>query len=113
MNRKGAAMSAAFVSAGLLAGCAGLNPTEQRALTGTGIGAGGGAVLGAIGGNAGLGALAGAGAGLLGGLIFGRATPTASAVWCCWSIRVRVSMPSVSSPARSGRRFRPVFPRRC
>ena len=70
MSRKGAAMLAAVVSAGLLAGCAGMNPTQQRALSGTGIGAGGGAVLGAIGGNAGLGALAGAGAGLLGGLIF-------------------------------------------
>lgn len=70
LSRKGAAMLALVVSAGLLAGCAGMNPTQQRALSGTGIGAGGGAVLGAIGGNAGLGALAGAGAGLLGGLIF-------------------------------------------
>lgn len=69
MSRKGTALFAAVVSAGLLAGCAGLNPTQQRAATGTGIGAAGGAVLGAIGGNAGLGALAGAGAGLLGGLL--------------------------------------------
>ena len=69
MSRKGAAMFAAVVSAGLLAGCAGMNPTQQRALSGTGIGAGGGGVLGAIGGNAGLGALAGAGAGRVGGLI--------------------------------------------
>ncbi|MEJ0015061.1 MAG: glycine zipper family protein [Acetobacteraceae bacterium] len=53
-----------------LAGCSGLNSTEQRALTGTGIGAAGGAVLGAIGGNAGLGAVAGAAAGLAGGLIY-------------------------------------------
>ena len=53
----------------LLAGCAGLNDTQQRALTGTAGGAAVGTVLGAIGGNAGLGALAGAGAGLAGGLI--------------------------------------------
>jgi osmotically inducible lipoprotein OsmB len=53
-----------------LAGCSGLNDTQQRALTGTAIGAGGGAILGAIGGNAGLGAVAGAAAGLAGGLIY-------------------------------------------
>ena len=49
-----------------------MNPTQQRALTGTAIGAGGGAVIGAIGGNAGLGAGIGAGAGLLGGLLVDR-----------------------------------------
>ena len=53
-----------------VAGCADLNPTQQRALTGTAAGAGVGAVAGAIGGNAGLGAAVGAGAGLLGGLIW-------------------------------------------
>jgi len=53
-----------------LTGCAGLSETQQRAVTGTGIGAAGGAVLGAIGGNAALGAAAGAAAGLAGGLIF-------------------------------------------
>lgn len=58
------------VVAGLVAGCSGMNDTQQRALSGTGIGAAGGAVLGAIGGNAGLGALVGAGAGLAGGLIY-------------------------------------------
>jgi OmpA family protein len=52
--------------------CADMTPTQQRALTGTAIGAGGGAVIGAIGGNAGLGAAAGAGAGLLGGLLVDR-----------------------------------------
>ena len=51
------------------AACADMTPTQQRAMTGTAIGAGGGAILGAIGGNAGLGAAAGAGAGLLGGLL--------------------------------------------
>jgi hypothetical protein len=53
-----------------LSGCTGMNDTQQRALTGTAIGAGGGAILGAIGGNAGLGAAAGAAAGLAGGLIY-------------------------------------------
>ncbi|MEO0823069.1 MAG: glycine zipper family protein [Pseudomonadota bacterium] len=53
----------------LLAGCADLSDTQQRALTGTTAGAAGGALLGAIGGNAALGAAAGAGAGLIGGLI--------------------------------------------
>lgn len=52
-----------------LAGCAGMNDTQQRALTGTAGGAAVGAVLGAIGGDAGLGAVAGAGAGLIGGLL--------------------------------------------
>jgi predicted Zn-dependent protease len=55
-----------------MAACADLTPTQQRAMTGTAIGAGGGAVLGAIGGNAGLGAIAGAGAGLVGGLVVDR-----------------------------------------
>jgi hypothetical protein len=59
-------LACAFV----LTGCAGMNDTQQRALSGTVIGAGGGAVLGAIGGNAALGAVAGAGAGLIGGLIY-------------------------------------------
>src|SRR5690242_13994527 len=35
-----------------LAGCSNMNQTQQRALSGTAIGAGGGAILGAIGGNA-------------------------------------------------------------
>jgi len=53
----------------LLTGCAGMSDTQQRALTGTGIGAAGGAVIGAMAGNAGLGAAVGAGAGLVGGLL--------------------------------------------
>lgn len=52
-----------------VAGCADMNATQQRALTGTVGGAGIGAIAGAIGGNAGLGAVIGAGAGLAGGLI--------------------------------------------
>ena len=49
--------------------CADMTPTQQRALTGTAIGASGGAIIGAIGGNAALGAGIGAGAGLVGGLL--------------------------------------------
>jgi len=53
-----------------VAGCSNMNATQQRAVTGTGIGAAGGAVIGAIAGNAGLGAGIGAAAGLAGGLIY-------------------------------------------
>jgi hypothetical protein len=61
---------AAVVAGVPLAGCADMSPTQQRALSGTAIGAGGGAVIGAIAGNAGLGAGIGAAAGLAGGLLF-------------------------------------------
>ena len=65
------------------ASCADLNPTQQRALTGTAAGAGIGAVAGAIGGpgvrpvdqglrSPALGAGVGAGAGLLTGLVVDR-----------------------------------------
>jgi len=66
----GLPIAAAAALALALAGCAGLTPTEQRALTGTTAGAAGGAIIGAIAGNAGLGAAIGAGTGLAGGLIF-------------------------------------------
>lgn len=62
-------MAFALGAVALLAGCAGMSDTQQRALTGTGIGAAGGAVIGAMAGNAGLGAVIGAGAGLAGGLL--------------------------------------------
>ena len=52
-----------------LLGCGDLNPTQQRALTGSAAGAAGGALVGAIAGNAGMGAAIGAGAGLVGGLL--------------------------------------------
>jgi uncharacterized protein YcfJ len=67
MNRQKVLGAAALLP--LLTACAGMSDTQQRAVTGTAIGAGAGAVLGAIGGNAGLGAVVGAGAGLAGGLI--------------------------------------------
>jgi hypothetical protein len=53
-----------------MAGCSNMSTTEQRALSGTAIGAGTGAVIGAIAGNTGLGLVVGAGAGLAGGLIY-------------------------------------------
>jgi hypothetical protein len=62
-------MTLALTATLLLASCAGMSDTQQRALTGTGIGAAGGAVIGAMAGNAGLGAVIGAGAGLAGGLL--------------------------------------------
>ena len=65
----------------LLAGCAGMSDTQQRAVTGTGIGAAGGAVIGAIAGNAGLGAVIGAGAGLAGGLLVDRAKKNEQAAY--------------------------------
>lgn len=55
--------------AALLSGCAGLSDQQQRAMTGTAIGAGSGAVIGAMAGSTTTGALIGAGAGLAGGLI--------------------------------------------
>jgi uncharacterized protein YcfJ len=61
---------AAAVAALPLTGCADMTQTQQRALSGTAIGAGGGAIIGAIAGNAGLGAGIGAAAGLAGGLIY-------------------------------------------
>src|ERR1700722_18621983 len=73
MNRGTTAMktiTSVMVCALALTGCSGMTDTQQRALSGTAIGAGGGAILGAIGGNAALGAVAGAGAGLVGGLIY-------------------------------------------
>lgn len=68
---RGPKMRALFLTAALtlpVVSCADLNPTQQRALTGTAAGAGIGAIAGAIGGNAALGAGIGAGAGLLTGL---------------------------------------------
>jgi len=50
-----------------LAGCADMNSTQQRTLTGGAAGAAGGAIIGAIAGNAGLGALIGGAAGAGGG----------------------------------------------
>ena len=64
---------AAVVAAVPVAGCSDMTPGQQRALSGTAIGAGGGAIIGAMAGNAGLGAGIGAAAGLAGGLIYNQA----------------------------------------
>src|SRR4051794_16580890 len=53
-----------------LGGCADLNSTQQRTLTGGVGGAAGGAVIGAIAGNAALGAVIGAGVGAAGGYLY-------------------------------------------
>jgi len=68
-NMKVAILGGALLSAVAMSSCANMSPTQQRAVSGTAIGAAGGAVIGAIAGNAALGAAAGAGAGLLGGLL--------------------------------------------
>jgi len=64
---------AAVVASVPLAGCSDMTTGQQRALSGTAIGAGGGAIIGALAGNAGLGAGIGAAAGLAGGLIYNQA----------------------------------------
>jgi outer membrane murein-binding lipoprotein Lpp len=74
-------MALALGATVLLAGCAGRADTQQRALTGTGIGAAGGAVIGAMAGNAGLGAVIGAGAGLAGGLLVDRSKKNQQAAY--------------------------------
>ncbi len=61
--------AAALAAALALTSCAGMTPTQQRAVTGGAMGAAGGAIIGAIAGNAGMGAAIGAGAGVLGGLM--------------------------------------------
>jgi hypothetical protein len=69
MNKRSIALGA--VLALLLAGCSGLNRTEQRVLSGGAIGAGTGAAVGALTGglSIGAGALIGAGAGAATGYI--------------------------------------------
>ena len=65
------AFPALALSALLLAGCAGMDNTEQRVLTGAAIGAGAGAGLGAVTGGLSIpaGAIIGAGAGALTGVV--------------------------------------------
>jgi osmotically inducible lipoprotein OsmB len=56
----------------LTLGCAGMTPTQQRALSGGAIGAAGGAALSAIaGGSAAVGAVVGGAAGVLTGTLIG------------------------------------------
>ena len=63
-------LGALLLASVLVAGCAGMSPTEQRMVSGGAIGAGGGALIGAIGGNAGLGAVLGGAAGVAGGYLW-------------------------------------------
>ncbi|KAA2211223.1 YMGG-like glycine zipper-containing protein [Teichococcus oryzae] len=65
-------VSASFLGAITLGGCADLSATQQRTLTGSAGGAAGGALIGAMAGNAGVGALIGAGAGAAGGYLYDR-----------------------------------------
>lgn len=69
VHRRLATVAAALVAVLTFSACAGMTPTQQRAVTGGAMGAAGGAIIGAIAGNAGMGAAIGAGAGVLGGLI--------------------------------------------
>lgn len=55
-----------------LSACANMSDTQQRTLSGAGIGAVGGTAIGAIAGNAGLGAVIGAAAGAGGGFLWDR-----------------------------------------
>jgi uncharacterized membrane protein len=56
----------------ILAGCADMTQTQQRALTGTVGGAAAGGIIGALAGNAGMGAAIGAGLGGTGGFLLGQ-----------------------------------------
>ncbi|MDD2901590.1 MAG: glycine zipper family protein [Syntrophales bacterium] len=62
--------SAVLVLVLVISGCAGMNPTEQRVLSGGAVGAAGGALIGAAAGSPAIGAAVGGGAGLLGGLVY-------------------------------------------
>jgi uncharacterized protein YcfJ len=66
------AMSGIIVVSAMLAGCADMSQTQQRAVTGSLIGAGAGGLIGAAAGNAGMGAAVGAGLGASGGFLLGR-----------------------------------------
>ena len=55
-----------------LGGCTGMSDTEQRTLSGTGIGAAGGALIGAVAGHTLTGAAVGAAAGAASGFLYDR-----------------------------------------
>jgi predicted Zn-dependent protease len=62
----------ALLAGVLLAGCADMDDTTRRTVSGAGIGAAGGALIGSLSGDAGWGALIGAGAGAAGGYLYDR-----------------------------------------
>jgi osmotically inducible lipoprotein OsmB len=80
-----------------LGACAGLSPTEQRVMTGTGAGAAGGAIIGAIAGNAGVGALIGAGAGAVGGYLWDQSVQSRDRAFSQGYAAGRASRPPSSS----------------
>jgi uncharacterized membrane protein len=65
-------MSRIIILSAMLAGCADMTQTQQRALTGAAGGAAAGGIIGAIAGNAGMGAAIGAGLGGTGGFLLGQ-----------------------------------------
>ena len=65
-------MSGVIAVGAMLAGCADMSQTQQRAVTGSLIGAGAGGLIGAAACNAGMGAAIGAGLGGTGGFLLGR-----------------------------------------
>jgi hypothetical protein len=70
---RGRGLAAAALALSLLgAGCAEMDNTTRRTVTGAGIGAAGGALVGSLTGDAGWGALIGAGVGAAGGYLHDR-----------------------------------------
>jgi hypothetical protein len=67
-----ATMLGIIILPAILAGCADMSQTQQRALTGAVGGAAAGGIIGAIAGNAGMGAAIGAGLGGTGGFLLGQ-----------------------------------------
>jgi Glycine zipper len=65
----------------MLAGCADMSQTQQRALTGSVGGAAVGGLIGAAAGNAGMGAAIGAGLGGSGGFLLGRHNEAVNAAY--------------------------------
>lgn len=63
---------AGVLACAITAGCADLDQTQQRTLTGGAGGAAAGAVIGALAGDTGLGAAIGGAAGAMGGFLYGR-----------------------------------------
>jgi len=74
-------MSGIIAMFAVLAGCADMSQTQQRALTGTVGGAAAGGIIGAIAGNAGMGAAIGAGVGGTGGFLLGRHNEAVNAAY--------------------------------
>lgn len=72
LRGRGRLAAAALAFSLLGAGCAEMDDTTRRTVTGAGIGAAGGALIGSLTGDAGWGALLGAGVGAAGGYLHDR-----------------------------------------